>query len=252
MSANPCTGPGGRGCSCRYHVGRRKSNSAWARRNRARKLDARRQSARTCPRRFGAGFCGGVLESDIVNGALVVTCPLCERFERGICRDCPRPVDGATGRARRCTRCKVIALDACVAMYVTRNKEELRVKARRRYQTDDAIRQANNEYKKAWRKANPEKVKAQKQRWGKKQAASIYEYQSDYRATHRRKLRNQRRQLHQDTRPLRRCITPRCSIVVTGRKKKCTRCRERERMAALSALSRHAGRGRRTDLERAS
>jgi hypothetical protein len=46
------------------------------------------------------------------------------------------------------------------------------------------------------------------------------------------------------------CITPGCEIVVTGRKKKCTKCRRREAELAAAKLEEHHGRGRRTDLER--
>jgi len=46
------------------------------------------------------------------------------------------------------------------------------------------------------------------------------------------------------------CITPGCDTVLTHRKKKCTKCLERVAADARRLLSRTAGRGRRTDLER--
>jgi hypothetical protein len=46
------------------------------------------------------------------------------------------------------------------------------------------------------------------------------------------------------------CITPGCDIVVTHRKKKCTKCLDRDRLLAERLLASSRGRGRRTDLER--
>jgi hypothetical protein len=46
------------------------------------------------------------------------------------------------------------------------------------------------------------------------------------------------------------CITPGCDIVVTHRKKKCSKCRAKDRQAAGEALAPFRGRGRRSDLDR--
>lgn len=48
------------------------------------------------------------------------------------------------------------------------------------------------------------------------------------------------------------CLGAGCDVVLTGRKKKCRRCRERDAQHAAQLLAAHAGRGRRTDLERRS
>ena len=46
------------------------------------------------------------------------------------------------------------------------------------------------------------------------------------------------------------CITPGCDIVVTHRRKKCTKCRREAAARAAAKLAAHHGRGRRTDLGR--
>jgi hypothetical protein len=45
------------------------------------------------------------------------------------------------------------------------------------------------------------------------------------------------------------CITLGCDVVVTHRKKKCSRCRERDRQLAAAKLEPYRGRGRRADLD---
>lgn len=251
MSRQTCTGIGGRGCPCLFHTENRIYQREYAARRRTRRLDAKRMSARTCPKRYGRwGVCGGVLRSDVVEGRVVVTCDACDRFDRGICRECPRPVYGTARKARRCEAHAALAQLTSQRKHDANHKAKRRLSSRRNYQQNDARRVQKNEYKKAWRKANPEKVKAQKRREALRQSPRTLEYHKAYRAVHRVKRANVERARERGVVALRTCITPRCSIVVTGRKKKCTRCRERERAAATSALAPHAGRGRRTDLER--
>jgi len=139
---------------------RRTYFTAWARQKRARERAMARQSARVCPRRFGRfGLCGGVLETIVLSGgATVIRCARCERFERGICRDCPQRVAGKVGYARRCSDCRDTAVRASLRAYAQRNRALLRAKARAYYQRDDAIRQQRNLYKKEWRRKNPLKV----------------------------------------------------------------------------------------------
>src|SRR5438270_928209 len=79
----------------------------YARQRREAKLSALQRTSTTCPRQQGTGRCGGLLETIILEGGRTrIMCPLCERRKRGICRDCPRPVEGQVGRAIRCARCK--------------------------------------------------------------------------------------------------------------------------------------------------
>lgn len=239
----------GRGCGCAYHARRRVYARRYATKMRRAKLDARRRSARTCPRRFGKyGVCGAVLDSDVIGGHLVVSCSACDRMARGICRDCPRPVAGAVGKARRCAEHKVTArLESC-RKHDANYKEQRRRSSRLNYQQNDARRRRKNEYKKAWRKANPEKVKAYKRAEVLRGNPKTLAYHVAYRAAHRRKRANVEAKRYRGELALRTCTTPRCQIVVTGRKKKCTRCKARDAQQAAALLALTAGRGFRSDL----
>jgi hypothetical protein len=231
-----CTDRGGRGCPCAWHAKRRVYARNYARKYRAAKLDAKRMSARTCPRPFGRfGVCGGVLESDVIDGVIVVACRACERFARGICRDCPRPVDGQVRKARRCAACKAKALQAHTRKYTENNRDEVNRRARASY-NDPRVRERRNEYKRAWRAANPEKVKAQKQRESARPSERRLSYHVAYREAHRVRIRNAARAYKRGTTPLRTCIACR-RIVVTHKKRKCTRCKEAARRAALAVLA---------------
>ena len=231
-----CTDRGGRGCPCAYHAQRRVYARNYVRRRYAKALNAKRMSARVCPRRFGrAGVCGAVLQSDVIGGRIVVTCPACERFARGICRDCPRPVDGTPHKARRCAEHRKAANRTSLARYAENNRDEVNRRARASYR-DEAVRRRRNDYKRAWRKANRDKVKAQKARETARHSVRRAEYHAAYRAAHRRKAAARALAKYHGTLPLRSCITPRCSTVLTGRKKKCRRCKEREAQQAATLL----------------
>lgn len=334
-----CIGVGGRGCPCAFHVAARPKAREYARRQRERILAEQQRTATTCPKRHGSGVCGAMLEASTDgNGRTIVWCPMCKRQARGICRDCSRPVEGTVGKALRCAEHKQLASEQAVRDYATRNPEKVRASARAHYASDPDRRARRNDLKRAWRKANPEKVRAQKKRYVDRHRAdptSTYNrYHARYRKKHRqhyREIQNTRNAIAREHRkpppckecgkptkwtpvsaahpgapwqtcmrcawphqrkkrrrvrraaaklraadptfgvppkpvevrrpPLaavrgpefeRLCITPGCEIVVTRRKKKCTKCRARDRELALQALAPHRGRGRRVDLERAS
>lgn len=157
-----CTGVGGRGCMCAFHVWRRPLDCGYAAARRDKQLAARRMSASTCPRKFGRyGVCGAVLEADVVKGKLVVSCPACERFERGICRDCPLPVTGATRQSRRCAVHTHAARLANCERHRKRNRATVNRSSKLRMR-QPAVSARNAVLKRAWRQRNPEKVKAQK------------------------------------------------------------------------------------------
>lgn len=82
-------------------------SNAWVQRDRARRLVAANLHTKTCQRRAGRQVCGGTLR-DLVDGLgrVVRSCERCARRKAGLCRDCPRPVEGRIGDALRCTRCK--------------------------------------------------------------------------------------------------------------------------------------------------
>lgn len=330
-----CSGAGGRGCACAFHVHRRVYHRKHAARRRAGQLEQLQLRSHRCPRKAGPGQCGGLLETYIDGtGRTRVRCPLCERRKVGVCRDCGAPVAGLVGRALRCATHKETARRRQLQAFAERHADEIRARARAAYQDED-VRRRRNEYKRLYRKLHPDKVRAQKERYIAKHAAdpdSKYNrYHRRYRAKYRLqkqllererlvaappprktspkctqcgkstrwkpvprghsgrpwtvctaclfpgarkiRLRSRRRQLArakawveslpspaQVKRPPnaaprgpgweRTCITPDCDRVVTHRKKKCTKCRERDAQLAASKLETQRGRGRRTDLER--
>lgn len=317
-----------------------------ARKKREAKLAELQRTSTTCPRQQGSGRCGGLLETVVLEGGRTrIVCPLCERRKRGICRDCPRPVEGQIGKAIRCARCKQRARNEQIRMSELRNHERRRRmnKARRDElkQTRDPRYLARLEYKRAYRKAHPEKIRAQKQRsWARRRASLLGEggYFPEYRRKHAAHLRDLQRQktrarqalwtppvctvegcgavIQYDWQPrgrmfgtsparcdahcwpfelrernakrsalveraraemlagvssrtrvarrppgyyatraaggLRKCLTPGCETVLTGRRKKCRRCKEREAQLAAVVIAEHRGRGRRLDLERSA
>jgi hypothetical protein len=236
-AVNHCTGAGGRGCPCEYHAWMRPRARRYAAQQRERKLAKRRMSARTCPRKFGRyGVCGAVIEADVVNGKLIVSCPACERFQRGICRDCPRPVAGMPRRSRRCAVHTALAATIAGGTYRTRHREVVNRKAKL-FMRRPEVRARNTKAKRVWRQANPDKVRAQKVRQAQRRSPRRLAYHATYYATHRDDQRAQRIARHQGTAPLRTCVTPGCDIVLTGRKKKCTRCKARAVATARALLA---------------
>jgi hypothetical protein len=327
-----CTDRGGRGCPCEFHQASRDRWRRWAARKRQQLLDARNRTSRTCQRRSGPGACGGVLETVTdMNGRTSTICPLCERRRAGICRDCPAPVEGHRGKALRCARHKETARLEQTRRYAQSHREEIARRANARYHQDEAARLRKLEYKRLWRKANPDKVRAAKQRYAKRygsqQDSRYLDYHRRYNAQTARqqakraaaraayyrahparpdprcrvcaeplswwkpghgrppllcdrhcnkydlprrlaaranpavrttpepsvlpKLRIRRPMpVRYDEAGHRLCLTPGCDIVVTRRKKKCSKCRARELQAARAVIdAKHRGRGRRTDLE---
>lgn len=280
----------------------------------------------------GGNECGGRLRTTTGPlGQTVVVCDWCDRRRRGTCRDCQSPVNGAVGRALRCRGHQHIARRQQVAAYAERNIEHVRAMARASYNNNEEIRRRRNDQKRAWRKANPDKVKAQKQRYVEKHSGNPSSTYNRYHRRYRNKYQHAVRARERDRiaanptprktapkcnrcgkatrwKPIphggngkpwtvctpclfpcerkirvanrraqrarakawfaaipkkvklpptmaqrgpgweRTCISPGCDIVVTHRKKKCTRCRERDRIAAEQHLAPTRGRGRRVDL----
>lgn len=227
-------------------------NREWARKRRAAKLAAKNASATTCQHRQGPhGVCGARLETITDgNGHTSLVCPLCARREAGICRECPRPVAGQVRKALRCAYHTKAAKDADWRRHRVRDPEAHLRASRRSYQKNDERRRRKNEYKKLWRRANPEKVKAYKQRESLTDNTKRREYHAKRRERERQELAARERARYHGITELRTCVTPGCDIVVTHRKKKCRKCVEADRRVAAEALAATAGRGRRVDLER--
>lgn len=144
---------------------RREAARRYAARRRAAALERANARSRTCQRRQGPGVCGGLLEDrvDRARGTVVRECPRCARRLAGLCRDCPRPVEGTRGRAIRCASCKARAQQAAHERFVARHADRLREKARAAYQ-DPAVRARRNTYKRLYRQARREQVRREKRR----------------------------------------------------------------------------------------
>lgn len=168
---------------------RRATGRRCAQRQRDRELARRNAGARTCQRREGRfGVCGGMLATDVDSlGRTVVRCERCERRRRGICRDCPARVYGTVGRALRCARCAECATRESIRRSEQLHKEERRKRALEAYHADAERKARKLAYKRAWRKANPDKVRAQKRREALAQGAHRLNW-------HRRYNRKKKRQ----------------------------------------------------------
>lgn len=310
---------------------RRRYSREYARRKRAERV-ARANRGRThCAAKFGGGPCSGPLETrlDAIGRALLV-CPWCERKAAGLCRDCSQPVAGRVGYSIRCARHTDGAKRAQIRASHLRNVEERRARARdlrrQRATGDAAWHDRDLEYKRAWRKANRDKVRAQKRRESLRQSKHKLKYHERYRAKHREHLREIARgryyRQHPERptptcrdcgveipftppgRPMTKCdacvppcirrqreatrarraaaeaerqttpavqVKPKkirrprsqrwlaeghhlctgegCDVLLTGRKKKCARCKARELDLAQQLLAGRRGRGRRIDLQ---
>lgn len=220
-----------RGCACGPCVARRRYARLYARRQRRARLEARWRSGGPCPAGLGGGACGGRITVTIGTlGQTLMQCERCERKRRGICRDCSMPVAGRIGYATRCAYHRHIAKNRAVRSYVERNRRTVNAKARR-YARKNRTR--NGEYKRLWRKANRDKVRAQKRRYALRQPATMYAYHAQRRANHVTPTNPARRTPTGD----RLCLTPTCITAVHGRTKKCASCRNVEALIAREKLA---------------
>ncbi len=231
---------------------RRRYARLYARLQRQKKMDERRRTnGNHCPRKFGRwGVCGAKLETITDgNGHVRVVCPACDRMTAGICADCPSPVVGTVGRARRCAPCRKLATAQACRECDARHRDEYNRRGRERYRKmEDDKRQRRLTYKKDWRAANPDKVAAQKRREGLRQSPERAEYHAKYRAKRREQRAERELERYHGNAPQRVC--PQCGKTpLTGRRKKCDSCKQATQQAAVEALHLRHGRGRRTDLE---
>lgn len=130
---------------------------------------------------------------------------------RGICMDCKdAPVYGKVGWAETCGPCR----DA-----------RKRKSSRRVYQRDVEKRAARNEYKRQWRQANRDKVRAQKRRAALRRGGETPEGVVRWREEVEAGIRTPDR-APRNARGDRLCLTPDCYTVMTGRAKKCEPCKQ--------------------------
>lgn len=200
----------------------------YARRQRAARLAEEQRDAATCRYRSGPGICGGPLSwKRVPGGEWFRHCPRCERRLAGICQDCPRSVEGRVRSALRCRDCKRHQRTIYTRRYVEQHRVMVRRKARiygRKH------REERIAYKRLWRKANPDKIRAQKRRAALRRNPHVYEYHRGYRMTAAIEGWPYRRRQSK-----RHCIT--CPAPVCGRTKKCGQCKDRDRQDAVAILA---------------
>lgn len=179
---------------------RRQYGRRYAQARRDRELAERQRTSPKCPRRQGTGICGGTLEVDTdALGRTLLRCVRCVRRKSGICQDCPAPVAGHVGKALRCARHQEAAKRLQVRASEVRHRDEYNAKWRAEYAQMPADEKARrNALKAAWRKANPEKVRAQKQRYVERHRSNPKSGYNRYHARYRAKYRHQKRGLERD------------------------------------------------------
>jgi hypothetical protein len=314
---------------------RRRRWRVTAQAKRDRELAKKMRTAATCPHRLGRFVCGGKLEIGVGEfGQTVVFCPWCKRRKAGICQWCDSPVYGYVGRCRYCKAHRRQSSLASGRRHYQRDRTEILKRDRAEYWSNAKRRARSIEYKRLWRKVNPEKIREQKKRYIErarhKKTGAYKRYHARYRkkfALHRRDIvrrlaakqrrpipncdkcgkptgwtpvpgrtggrpwdtcmkccwpfeRRRRRKIRRDAakriaadpkfglpaKPVRvprpehspprgpgderLCIGSGCDIVVSHRKKKCTKCQRRDAELAAAELAKTRGRGRRVDLER--
>jgi len=196
---------------------RRRQDTRSARRRRGAKLARARQGRRTCPRRFGRhGICGASLETVVLPGGHTrIVCRSCERFERGLCAECPRPVAGRVRWARRCAACRLRTHRTHLRRRRRADRRRLNAERRAAYAADPALRARIRARRAAWRRAHPERVRVQKCRAALGRAIGEPRGRG---AGHP-------------------CVgAPRCRTILEGRAKKCRACKVADLRAAEAAL----------------
>jgi hypothetical protein len=187
---------------------RRADQRRYEQRKRDRAWLAAARGRRTCPFKQGLyGVCRGVLEEITIDGRLVIHCPRCERRRRGLCQDCPRPVTGRVGSARRCASCRTRFRQRSIRAYQECNREKRNARNRDRYFANAEARERKLAYKRAWRKAHPDKVRAQKRRAALRQRAKHLEYHRKYNARRRAAKAKEMRERYRAEHPI---PQPRC------------------------------------------
>lgn len=139
---------------------RRASWRAYYRRKRAKAIAQACRARITCPRRFSQQEeCGGRLETLVLpGGATTVVCPRCERLQAGICLECPQPVYGQLGLARRCAEHHRLAGLRQNQEWRQRNLASVLRHNRERYHLHRAEQIAAA---RRWRREHPDEVRAQ-------------------------------------------------------------------------------------------
>lgn len=97
-----------------------------------------------CPKKIGGTYrCGGLMRprTDAI-GRMLWDCPRCARFAAGICQDCPAPVDGVVGKARRCAACRTAKDRRRANHYWQLHQREISTKKKRAWRKMRRLRPA--------------------------------------------------------------------------------------------------------------
>lgn len=199
-----------KGCdACRLERRRRYARE-FARKKREVAFARRQAESLYCQRKHGRdGLCGARLRFDSDGrGGMVTSCERCARFLRGICLECPAPVAGKVGKARRCALHRKLFNQAVQDRYKAAHRDEVRAKGRARYQNlTPEERERRLALKRAWRQANPKKVRGQKRRESLRASERTRRYMARYRAKHREHYRQMARERYHAEHPERPNLT---------------------------------------------
>jgi hypothetical protein len=82
----------------------------------------------------GTHRCGGLLRDRTDRlGRVHWDCDRCERFQAGICQECPARVDGVVGKSRRCTACRRLQDRHRAQQYWLTHKPQCAARSKRAY-----------------------------------------------------------------------------------------------------------------------
>jgi len=182
---------------------------------------------RRCPWRLSGGhICGGALHTQQRGGKLVTVCDWCERRLAGVCRVCPRKVDGVKGRSLHCAEHRKAARLAYWQAYYANPEKRRRQQHRNRlaymrlYQRPD-FRARRKALSRAWEQRNVGRRRAAyKRRMWNSPARGVVQNPA-------------RRNADGD----RLCLTAECENIVRGLAKKCASCRQRDQELATAYVA---------------
>lgn len=169
-----------------------------------------------------------------------------DRRRAAICQHCDEPVVGKPKVALYCEthrkearaaaqeRHRIKTDDAARKRYQEQNREVLNARARERLK-DPEVRRRRNEYKRAWRKLNRDKIRAQKQRHALRNFRTNGEPVKRWRAEVEAGVRKPKR-ARRNRKGQRLCLTPGCRSVMTGRAKLCVYCKHAQAKEARAQL----------------
>lgn len=208
----------------------------WARQKRHHQWLKVNEGQTTCQWRTGKYTCGGRLSRE--GGTLV--CLWCVLKHAKLCRDCLIPIDDHGHNALRCRDCKHDELNAAErrynARYPGRKNKEARDRLARWKAENDPRYHAKQAYKRAYRAANPDRVRTWKQT--ERRSERYKNYHKAYREKWAKLRAGDERLRQRAVRAGLRVTHPcqGCGAPLTGRAKKCRSCKIGKFVVALEYL----------------